>query len=407
MASKPVSLGTFLGVNNRREAARLQVRLPGNVQATYLRAAENVDVDGGFMRRRRGISAALTPRAHSIWGDGADDGYAVVDGALVRLALDGDELQQQALLAGFTSAPVSFERMPTGAVVWSDGQRLGAIRNGAPGELVPEAPNPVPVVNVVAGALPAGRYLLAFTRVTSAGESAATQPAQLDLADGSGFVITGMDAATQVYMSGPNGDILTAVAGDTILSLTNTGPRCETLLLERMPAGQIVRHYNSSLLVARGNMLCRSEPYRYGLWRPGKSFILFPAPITVMEPCVGGVFVCADRTYWLAGDLDATAMQPVLPYGGVAGSGTRCGTDDNVRVFWVSPHGLVMGTPDGAAKAVQEKDLTFSGAARAATLYREGQGIAQAIFTRQGIRPLATASRGFVASEIHRKETVL
>lgn len=403
MASKPVSLGTFIGVTNRREATRLDAGKAG----TYLRAADNVDVDGGFLRRRRGTSASLTPRAHSIWGDGADDGYAVVDGALVRLTLDGDELQQQALLAGLTSAPVSFERMPTAAVVWSDGQRLGAIRNGVAGELVPEAPNPVPVVNVVAGALPAGRYLLAFTRITGAGESAATQPVQFDLADGSGFVITGMDAATQAYMSGPNGDMLTAVAGDTILSLTNTGPRCETLLLERMPAGQIVRHYNASLLVARGNMLCRSEPYRYGLWRPSKNYIQFPAPITVMEPCVGGVFVCADRTYWLAGDLDATVMQPVLPYGGVAGSGARSDTDDTVRVFWVSPHGLVMGTSDGAAKAVQEKDLMFSGAARAATLCREGQGIAQAIFTRQGIRPLATASRGFIAAETHRKETIL
>lgn len=403
MAPKPIALGTFIGVSNRREATRMDAGKAG----TYLRAADNVNVDGGFLRRRRGTSAALTPRAHSIWGDGADDGYAVVDGALVRLALNGDELLQENLLAGFTSAPVSFERMPTDAVVWSDGQRLGVIRNGVAGELVPQAPNPVPVVNVVAGAMPAGRYLLAFTRVTSAGESAATKSAQFDLADGSGFVITGMDAATQVYMSGPNGDILTAAAGDTIVSLTNTGPRCETLLLERMPAGQIVRHYNSSLLVARGSMLCRSEPYRYGLWNPGKSYIQFPAPITVVEPCVAGVFVCADRTYWLAGDLAATTMQPVLPYGAVAGSGVRSGTDDNVRTFWVSPHGLVMGTPDGAAKAVQEKDLTFSGAARAATLYREGQGIAQAIFTRQGIQPLATASRGFVAAEIHRKETVL
>ena len=80
----------------------------------------------------------------------------------------------------------------------------------------------------------------------------------------------------------------------------------------------------------------------------------------------------------------------------MAGSGARSLDDDAPRVFWVSPHGLVIGTPDGAAKAVQEDALTFSGATRAATLYREGQGIDQAVYTRQGVRPNTTAARGAI-----------
>lgn len=408
MATNPVSLGNFLGVNNRLEATRLGVTLPGNVRATWLRAADNVDLDGGFLRRREGFGEALASgRAHSLWGDGEPDGYAVLDGALQRLTLAGAGLDADELLTGFTSAPVSFARMPTGSVVWSDGLRIGAIRDGVAGDLAPAAPNPVPVVNVVAGGLPAGRYLIAFTAFGAGGEGPPTAPRQFDVPEGSGFVFTGLGAG-RAYVSGPNGDILTLAAGDTFVSLTNTGPRLDSLLLERMPAGQIVRHYSAQLLVARGSMLCWSEPYRYGLWNPGKSFIQFRAPITVVEPCEAGVFVCADRTYWLAGDLAATTQQAVLPYGGVAGSGhQQRGSDDVLRAFWVSPHGLVVGTPDGSAKAVQEAALKFSGAARAATLYREGRGIDQAIFTRQGIEPLTTASRGFVAADRHRKETVL
>ncbi len=408
MPVRTTALSTFLGVSNRRERTRLEERLPGGVKAYYLAAADNVDLStDGFLQRRRGISAAQGGgRAHSIWGDGGLDGFAVVAGALNRLTLSGSGLVFDELLLGFGPAPVSFARMPTDAVAWSDGQRIGAIRDGVAGDLAPPKPNPAPSVSVVSGALPAGRYLLAFTRITADGESAATVPLQVEVGDGAGFSLADLEADTAVYMSGPSSDVLTRVYGSgDIVTLTNTGPRCETLLLEPMPAGSIVRQYNASLLVARGNLLLWSEPYRYGLTRPAKNFIAFAAPITVMEPCVGGVFVCADATYWLAGDLNTTSLQPVLPYGGVAGSGTRSRDDDAPRVFWVSPHGLVIGTSDGVAKAVQEDALVFSGAERAATLYREGPGITQAVFTRQGTEPPTTAARGYVAAERHRKET--
>lgn len=404
---KLASLGTFLGVNNRRERTRLGVTLAGGAKATYQAAADNVDLDAGFIRRRRGISAALAEGcAHSIWGDGGLDGYAVIGGALNRLTLDGDGLAFDELLTGVGPA-ASFERMPTGSVVWSDGQRIGAIRDGVPGDLAPASPNPAPVVNVVAGSLPAGLYMIAFTRFGAGGEGPPTVAQRHQVPTNSGFVFTGMDADTRAYVSAPDGEILNRVDGDTIVGLSNTGERLDSLLLESTPPGQIVRHYGARLIVARGSMLCWSDPYRYGLWNPGANFIQFPQPVTVVEPCINGVFVCADRTYWLAGDLADTSLQPVLPYGGAPGSGARGKADDALRVFWVSPHGLVIGAPDGSVKAVQESALTFSNAARAATLPRADRGIEQVIYTRQGVEPLTTASRGFVAANIHRKEIVL
>lgn len=410
MALAPVKFSNFgPGLNNRCDPSRLGFTAADRSQSTYLYGADNVDItSAGFLRRRRGTTGALLPgAAHSLWGDGAADGYAVMDGNLVELTTSAGALVARVLEGGFTHAPVTMARMPTGAVVWSDGRRIGAVLEGVAGELVPDAPNPVPAVQPVAGSLPAGHYLFSFTRITDRGESAATQPTRIEAPGATGFVFTGMTPDVAAYMSGPNGDILTRTDGDTVVALNDSGARAETLLLERIPAGQIVRHYSGRLLVARGPMLAWSETYRYGLWNPGRNFIQFEAPITVVEPCRDGVFVCADRTYWLPGDLAGTQLREVLPYGGVAGSGASALEDEEPRVFWVSPHGLVVGRPTGTVAAVQENALVFAAASRATALYRRRDGLNHLVYARQGVEPLAQAARDFTNVELHRKETVL
>lgn len=392
MATKPLlSLGPFIGMNNRRDPTRLDAGDAG----TYLRIAENIDVDGGFFRVREGYGAALTPPAHSVWGDGEPDGYAVVDGNLEQLRAAGAGLQRTVVRYGMSGQPVSFERAPTGDIFWSDGVALGRISAGQDRLPAAPAPNPVPSVSARPGegTMAAGQYLFAFTRLTQDPESAATPVQRVVLPEAGGFFITGLQADTVTYASGPNGDVLTrvepignALAVDSLVA----GPRCETLLLQPLPAGQIVRHYNGRMLVARGNALLFSEPYRYGLYNPAQSFIPLPGLITVMEPCVGGVFVCSDRTYWLAGDLMGTPV-PVLPFGGVAGSGAR--SPDETQVCWVSPKGLVIGASDGTATAVQDDALRFGGAARAACLFRDWEGMSHVIYTRQGVQPLTTQAR--------------
>jgi hypothetical protein len=397
VATKPLlSLGTFLGVNNRLDATRLGVTLQGRVSATYLRIGENIDIHGGFFRLREGYSTPLTPPAHSVWGDGEPDGYAVVDGNLEQLRTSGAALQRTVVRYGMSGQPVSFERAPTGDIYWTDGVTLGRISAGQ--DRMPAAPAPNPVPNVSArpgeGTMAAGQYLFAFTRLTQDPESAATPVQRVVLPEAGGFFITGLQADTLTYASGPNGDVLTRVEpiGNALaVDSLGAGPRCETLLLQPLPAGQIVRHYNGRMLVARGNTLLFSEPYRYGLYNPAQSFIPLPGPITVMEPCVGGVFVCADQTYWLAGDLMGTQAVPVLPFGGVAGSGAR--SPDETQVCWVSPKGLVIGASDGTATAVQDDAVRFADAARAACLFRDWDGMSHVIYTRQGVQPLTTQAR--------------
>ncbi|QRF60249.1 hypothetical protein [Variovorax paradoxus] len=406
MAMRTVDLGTFApGLNNRLQPTQLGRTLADRSRATFLSAGENIDITGrGYLKRRRGIALARAGAAtHSVWGDDAE-GYCAFGSDLLRLEPVGDELAATTVLSGLPElAPISYTRMPDGDVVWSNGQRIGRLRAAAALPLATLRPQVVPSVSAIAGALSAGRYQVAFTEIGPLGESGSTPPVAITLPDSGGLRITGLGPSTIVYMTGPNGSVFNAIATDgDIVTLANSGAMLRTLLLADMPAGSTVRHYKGSLLVAAGNLLFKSEPFLYGLFSPSQGYIPFPAPITVVEPCETGVFVCADRTYWLAGGLLDTAPAVVLPYGGLQGSGGSVRTPDGQgtqQAFWLSPRGLVIGTPDGAANNVQEHALKFGRARAGATLFREQDGANHILCARQEpARPLG-AAQGFFAVE--------
>lgn len=398
MAIRTVKLGSLApGVNNRLEPTQLARTLPDRSKATYLSAGDNVDLTGrSFLKRRRGYAlAAPGVAAHSVWGD-ETEGYCAIGNDLLHLEPTDGGLVPTSVLSNLPElAPISYARMPDGDVVWSNGQRIGRLRGTSALSLATPRPAVAPSVSAIAGGLPEGRYQLAFTELGPLGESGSTPPVAITLPANGGLRITGLGPNTLIYMTGPNGSVFngTFADGGDIVALANNGPVLRSLLLTDMPAGHTVRHYKGSLLVATGNLLCISEPYYYGLFSPSKGYIPFPAPITVMEPCETGVFVCADKTYWLAGGLLDTAPAVTLPYGGLQGSGGSVPTPDGQgtqQAFWLSPRGLVIGTPDGSASNVQEHALKFGNARAGATLFREQNGAHHIIAARQeAARPFA------------------
>ncbi|RST54107.1 hypothetical protein [Variovorax sp. DXTD-1] len=412
---RTVNLGSFSpGVNNRLEPTRLGRTLPDRSKATYLSAGDNIDITSrGFLKRRRGYELATSGvAAHSVWGD-ETEGYCAIGNDLLHLEPTGSGLVPTSVLTNLPElTPISYARMPDGDAVWSNGQRIGRLRGTSALPLATPRPAVAPSVSVIPGGLPEGRYQLAFTELGPLGESGSTPPVAITLPANGGLRITGLGANTMIYMTGPNGSVFngTFADGGDIVSLSNNGPVLRSLLLADMPPGSIVRHYKGSLLVAAGPALLISEPYYYGLFSPSKGYIPFPAPITVVEPCEGGVFVCADKTYWLAGGLLDTAPVVVLPYGGLQGSGGSVRTTDGQgtqQAFWLSPRGLVIGTPDGAAANVQEHALKFGNARAGATLFREQDGAHHILCARQEpARPVGAAAASFAVETIV-KETDL
>jgi hypothetical protein len=116
-----------------------------------------------------------------------------------------------------------------------------------------------------------------------------------------------------------------------------------------MPAGSSIAYQGGRLLVAVGSALIYSEPFTPGLRDESRGFEIFPAPITCIAAVEAGVFVMADKTYFLAGGLPAQSMRAVLPYGALQQqAGYRlAATGGTDGAHWMSTRGIVSARPTG------------------------------------------------------------
>lgn len=398
---RPVKIGPFsAGVNNRLEPTQLAVARE-NGGGAFLYSGVNVNINArGRLKRRDGYTLRLAAhQAHSLWGDGLD-GYAVVDGELTYLQSGAGGLVGLPLVADLPPLPVSFARAPDGWVYWSNGVSIGRLKGPVARSLITPRPALVPQVAAAAGGLPPGRYQVAFTADGPDGESPSTVPQVVDLPAGGGIDITGAPAGVRTYVTGPNGAVFNEVPTAAILSLTNTGAPCRTLLMGELPAGNLLAVHGGCLLSASGPHLFVSEPYYYGLHHPTRGYLSFPAPITVVQPCEDGVFLCADRTYWLADPILDTTASTVLPFGGLRGSSGF--NPDTQQAFWQSPEGVVVAGPGGQVSAVQQQNLVFGAAAAGASLFRQVDGARHLIAARLGAGAASGAARAYLNQ---RKET--
>lgn len=379
--AKPYPIGTLLGLNNRLPVTRLDVSLPNGGNAAWLRVATNIDLtQNGFLRSRPGFGLSVAGGWHSLWSDDKD-AYGVFNGDLVHI--DHRTLARTVAVPGLGSGRVSYSRLPDGMVYWTNGTRIGRLSGSVARELVTPSPNPVPIASATGGGLPAGRYQVCFTAIGPDGESASTEPVQIELPAGGGIAFAGLAANTLVYATGPDGEVFNEVAGGDYLSPSTDGAPCDTLMLSAMPAGQALAHYKGSLLVARGRWLYVSEPYRYGLHNPRRGFMPFPADISVVQPCEDGVYVCADKTYWLPGDVMATTPVVLLPYGALPGSAAFDETTQTA--YWQGPEGAVIARPSGALSVPQDDALIFKPAGTGFTWVRELLGDRHLVTARLGV----------------------
>jgi hypothetical protein len=261
-----------------------------------------------------------------------------------------------------------------------------------------------------------------FTQHNADGEeSGSTVPQQVMIpSDGGKLDIAGLPSvfasgitALSIYTTAPNDGTLLrsrvltdAVASYTIANINALGARCTTLLLMPMPAGSIMRELNGRLLVASGSTLFYSEPYAYGLTNPARNYVMFPAPITMIEPCQNGFYLAADQTYWIAGDIATATLDPVLPYGAIPNS-SGTSLDENL-CFWMGLRGMCQGDQDGKVTALQEANVITDDARTGAFLYRKHDGMRQALGGLFGTGvATGVSAASFIDAEIIRKATTL
>lgn len=404
---KNVSVGPFLGINNRVPDTELADVERGRKVGDYLRNAVNVDLtNSGTMRRRQGteLSQAGTS-CHSLWGDGIDGYY--VDGTTLY------KFPRTAIRTGLIpDNRVAFTKI-NNTVVWSDGIVLEKIIGTTSVRLGIAPPNPVPVVTAtVGGSLPAGQYQVSFSKVTASGEeSGSTWPVQVIVPENGAISITNVTEQVYVYMSSTNGDLLflhTTTGVDTIIPVTPDagGQQLDTLGMVPMVGGHILAYSEGRLLVANGSVLYYSEPFAPSLYNPARGYIPFPERITIMLPCGDGVFVVADQTYYIAGaNIDSATVNDLVPYGAVEGSGAYVENSENV--WWFSDRGIVVGTPDGNIQNIQEGNIAVGSANFGASIYKEFDGVQQMVSSLFDSEVSQAAAGSFMEAELIRKESML
>lgn len=351
---KTIPKGPFLGINNRLPDFALHKDKVGD----YLRDAINVDVtDSGHLVRRKALSLvqALTG-AHSLFGE-----YLVIDSAIYRITIP---TYSQTLVKTLTSnAKMAWHEL-NGDLYYSNGTdtgRIDAASNWYPWGL----PLPAePVVATLPGGLPAGYYQVAVsyarysggTAVANLLEEGGVSPSNNYELTSNGALRVTLPAATvgathiNVYVSTQNGSIPmlqavvpvgTATVDVTVLSM---GRDAVQRFEEPLPAGHRVFSFNGRLCCLSGDTLYYGLPYKPGYYDPVAGRIQFPASVSIAIGNQSGIYVAADKTYFIAGaDLDGEViLRDVLPYGAVPGTEFVLPDKENMVVGWFGAKGVVL-----------------------------------------------------------------
>lgn len=409
-------IGPFLGLNNILPHTKMaEYQNNGRKSGEYLRSAENVDLtDVNTVRRRQGWVQKLSGvHMHSLFGL-ADETALVADyQTLWHLSLQGDILHKDALMGDLSpGAPVSYVEHG-GEVIFSDGSGIWSLSAGRVKELGIALPSQAPMLHfALDGSMAAGVYQVMFTfRHADGRESGSGEPAQIELPEQSRLLIGNLPTScpvgvvgVNVYATPPNGD--TFYLGGTVgldgAALDIGVPpqeltRSFTHRLRPMPGGRIVRMHKGRLLTAKGPVLRKSQPYAYGLHDPVADYMPFPADITVLEPVAGGVYVVADKTYFITGDFES--VREIQPFGAAFGSAVR--RPDGLGVHWFSDRGLVQADEQGVVRQLHSERFRTPKAQEAAVLVREQDGLRQLLAATRGQSGTsAAAASSFMDAQI-------
>lgn len=405
-----------IGVNNTAKEEAMPRDQWGNV--VTLREAVNVDIppDGKPRRRAGYTSVQAGTLAHSAWSDDYLPWGLFVDGADLCVMHEDEtvDVLRSDLALGL---PVSYTRINDG-VWWSNGVQSGLLTLDL--EQLPwsagQPAGPPAVTGAPGGMLPQGTYQVTVTFIDASGrESGAPLAAIADVPADGALALSAIPqppagGKVRVYITeGQDGVLraaLTLPEGITEYAVVNPakGRTLDTLLLQPMPAGQLVAHGNGRLFVARGRELLFSPALRYGLFDPKKGRIGFVERVQMIA-FVGdgtdgaGLFVSDNkRVYWFGG-ADPMKWTQQIAYASPALPGPIAWVPGDVLGLqatalypcWHARNGrLCVGMPGGNVLTPQPRD----GAPDA--VWDDGQAAAIGYLEQPGDRRLVSAVRGAV-----------
>lgn len=164
-------------------------------------------------------------------------------------------------------------------------------------------------------------------------------------------------------------------------------------------------------IAAFGDTLFYSDPFldgdEYGRGAqttPDRNFLPFAATITAVFSTGAGIFVSADATYFIAGDVHGS--QPLPAHDSRIARGSVVAIPREDKFAWVSTHGPAIGDQNGQVSLIAADRLeagaippTLTGA----SLFRASNGLRQLVMTLHGATDSAAFSSDYMDAVAVRK----
>lgn len=221
-----------------------------------------------------------------------------------------------------------------------------------------------PVPTATAGALAAGSYQWAVVFRDAHGDEGGTARAgvtqvpaggalQFTLptppAGGSAHLYVGAVNSANLYLqySGSGPYVVNSVRDDTA--------ELGTMHMRSPTVGSQVVALNSILTIVEGKTLWMTTPFRPHLVSPARGFYQYGADIGMVVAGDGGLFVSADKTYFLrAVETDSPEQAAVFEFPALAGSGVVL---PDGRAAWMTQYGLAISDGRGGAALVSQDNF--------------------------------------------------
>lgn len=244
---------------------------------------------------------------------------------------------------------------------------------------------PVFDIEVVAGNFPAGIYQVAVTAVQGVESGALPMIVRLDEGQGIRVNVTD-DRDCRLYCSVVNGSTLylQGIAYDTnLLGLPyDDSERLTTNALYRLPFCEQLASHGAMIVGAWGRYLFYTRPMMPHLHNPESDFLQFPAPVSVVISVDSGLFVCADKTYFITGLGSAELNQATrLEFGAVRGSAVLL---PDGSATWFSEYGQVVGRKDGSIELINRDSYAPETAQQGSAGFLEHNGNQMVVTTMRG-----------------------
>jgi len=380
---KTVTIGPWAnGLNNVKPLEELSNKEVSDADNFWFDERGDAQTRPGYEQRVSGVDCSglvALDESRALYFDQGD-----------LILLDTTDWSTKSLSSGFPGTGYRWARIDD-RLFFSNGKRHGRVfldtLEVIQGFGCPDVTQKVTLSELGYGSLPEGRYFVGITWVNWLGEESGCRGVQMiEASKGILVQLEGTPpsevASIRVYLSGANGTrremyrVVELDATDTSFDITDMtfGSPLETLYLEAVPAPDLFCTYNGHLFFSKSNMVWASETMNYGLYDMDHGEVgYFPVRVTVLEPCVDGLFISADKTYAYTGPGPKDLRRVVVSDArGVFGSG--CQVDGSLfpeapaipLPFWFSNRGAYLGLPEGQVvpltKGKTEPDVFQEGA---------------------------------------------